>query len=135
MQELRILGVLLVVMGAAHSAPVVASDTVRDGIAQSDEDDELSDILGGPDDDDQSAGEEESDLREGRTGDNVGARDEDRVLVAVRGLEQTRETPDRREDFGPKRRPGEYFYKLRVTNCLDGFAGVRTLEATSREAG
>jgi outer membrane beta-barrel protein len=83
MQQLRFIGALLLVMGAVRPSPAMATDTSSDGIAQSDseEDDELSDILGGPDEGGQSAGEEEQDLREGRTGDNVGARDQEEMIL------------------------------------------------------
>jgi outer membrane beta-barrel protein len=90
MRKLQFLGVLLLVLGAAQPAPARAAELDQDGIAQSDEsdesDDDLSDILGGPDDGGQSAGQEEQDLREDRTGSNVGARDQgDMVLVEDEG--------------------------------------------------
>ncbi len=82
MQKLQYIGVLLIGLSVAYSTPAVADTSSQDGVAQSDEDDDdLSDILGGPDDGGQSAGEEEDDLREGRTGDNVGAREQDDMVL------------------------------------------------------
>jgi len=89
MKTLRFFSILLATGGLAWASPAFATSSDQDGVAQEDDDnsssddDDLSDILGGSGEGNQSADEETDDLREGRTGDKIGARQqpEDFILV------------------------------------------------------
>ena len=65
---------------AELTSPLVEVAVEGDALADDDDDDDLSDILGTGDDDEQTVEDEVNDLRDGRIGDNIGARDADTVI-------------------------------------------------------
>lgn len=72
----------LVLLAALFCGPAIAESTEsNDGIAQDEGDDDLGDILGGPDDSEQSSEQEAQDFASGNTGTNIGARQEDVEIV------------------------------------------------------
>ncbi len=72
----------LVLLAALFCGPAIADSTEsNDGIAQDEGDDDLGDILGGPDDSEQSSEQEAQDFASGNTGTNIGARQEDVEIV------------------------------------------------------
>jgi len=85
MHTLRFFGTILILSGISWSAPTLADTPSNDGVAQDDgddskSDDDLSDILGGGSGD-ESSEQETQDLRDGRTGDNIGARQEKEIVL------------------------------------------------------
>jgi outer membrane beta-barrel protein len=87
MHSLRFFGTFLVVSSLIWASPTLADDSSGDGVTQQDgdgdgdgdDDDDLDDILGGSGGD--SPDQERRDLREGRTGDKIGARKEGQIEI------------------------------------------------------
>ena len=103
MQNLR---TSLVLLAALFCSPAFAETTTdsNDGIAQDDGDDDLGDILGGPDDSEQSSEEETRDFASGNTGTSIGARDEDVEIVEDKDKKERLIKTIQRKNFSKKGR-------------------------------